>query len=99
MPRIGIAVELPFIARRKISLGIVYMGRDGKNQMKDKDKGGPAMAAQHLLRGEGSEYGAGRAPEKDALCTPRQTRETAKRLPGIRLFGWFGHFEILLISA
>ena len=70
----------------KISLGIVYMGRDGKNQMKDKDKGGPgnggpASAARRRLR-----IVRGGLRGKDAPYAHTQTRETAKRLPGIRLF-------------
>ena len=87
VPRIGIAVKLPFYRLAKISLGIVYMGRDGKNQMKDKDKGGPgnggpASAARRRLR-----IVRGRARGKDApYAHTTRPRETAKRLPGIRLF-------------
>lgn len=76
VPRIGIAVKLPFYRLAKISLGIVYMGRDGKNQMKDKDKGGPgnggpASAARRRLRivrgglrGKDAPYAPHGRPEK-----------------------------------
>ncbi len=58
------------------------MGRDGKDQMKDKDKAVLAMAAQHLLRDEGLRIVRGGSGKKTRLMHHTADQRNSKAAAG-----------------